>query len=46
MLIAVIGSGGQFVTLASRLPGQFVAPGYRPVTIQRIIDFSLFWPGG
>ena len=28
MPIAVTASGGQFVTRASRLPGQFVAPGY------------------
>jgi len=27
MPIAVTASGGQFVTRASRLPGQFVAPG-------------------
>ena len=29
MLIAVTASGGQFVTWAARLPGQFVAPGWR-----------------
>jgi len=27
MLIAITASSGQFVTQASRLPGQFVAPG-------------------
>ena len=42
MPIAVTASGGQFVTRASRLAGQFVAPDDGPMHYR----FFTFWPGG
>jgi len=43
MPIIVTASGGQFVTWALRLPGQFVAPGQRLPMHYR---FFTFWPRG